>query len=269
MLMDVCSPVSLEVQPRLLATVEVISFAYSVITYQLLLGGLSLMRKQSLLVALSIGLLFAATSQASFLVQVDVDGADDGPITFHPNFSFGNGGTTASTSSHSSAVGLAEGDSIFGGDGTPSDQYVITYTPGTDGDNLALAAGTALNDDGDLASGVTAGGSGDYDIYVTWPFTSNTSGGGSLFVLTDDMANTLFSVPFDQNGGDAGTGNEWIKIGSANLDASTTYTLTQTTQDSSFVSQRLEGVLFEAAIPEPSSLALAVLCGLSVLVRRK
>lgn len=228
------------------------------------------MKKRSLLVALSIGLLFATTTQAAWLMQVDIDGADDGPITFNPNLSFGNGGTTASTSSHSSAVGLADGDSIFGGDGNPADQYIITYDPDVDGDNLALAAGTALNAAGDVATGVTAGNSGLYNVYATWPFTTNTTGGGSQFILTDDMANQVFSVVINQNddGNGNGTGNEWIFLGSGNIDASKTYTLTQTTLDSSFVSQRLEGILFDA-VPEPTTMALAAVCGVCMMFRRK
>lgn len=226
------------------------------------------MKIRSLLAAVSICLLFAASSNAAFLIQVDTDGADDGPITYHPNFSFGNGGTTASTSSHSSAVGLQDGDSIFGGDGTPADQYIFTYDLDVDGDNLGLARGTALNDDGDVATGLTAGSSADYSVYATWPFTSNTSGGGSQFILTDDLSTEVFSIVIDQNDGGAGSGNEWILLGNGNLDAARTYTLTQTTLDSSFVSQRIEGILFDGGVPEPSTLLMAAVCSLGMLCRR-
>ena len=212
--------------------------------------------------------LMAVNVQAAYLIQVDTDGADDGPISFPANFSFGNGGTTASTSSHSAAVGLAPGDSIFGGDGTPADQYIFTYDLDVDGDNTPIAVGTPLNGAGDVAGGMAAGGSGRYKVYATWPFTSNVSGGDSNFALSDDLTNSLFNVDIDQNNGGAGSGNEWILLGDVTLDAARTYTLTQTAGDSSFVSQRIEGILFDR-IPEPTTAVLAALSALGVAAARR
>ncbi len=206
-----------------------------------------------------------ATAHAAFVVEIDTDGADDGVLTFSPNFGFGGDTTTASQSAASAAVGLTGGDSIFGGDGDAEpDTYLYTYDLDVDGDNLALTAGTALNDDGDTASGLTAGGSGPYNVYATWPFTENVSGGNTTFVLTDDMANELLNVSLDQNG----LGDEWVLLGSVNLDAARTYTLSQEAGSNSFVSMRSAAVMFDA-VPEPASVALLGLGGLVALARRR
>lgn len=211
-------------------------------------------------------------ASAVLIIEVDTDGADDGVLTYSPNFSFGGDTTTASQSVPSAAVGMTGGDSIFGGDGSAEpDTYVFTYDLDVDGDNVALGAGTALNDDGDVASGLTAGLTGTYNVYATWPFTSNVSGGATRYKLLDGGA-TLFSVDIDQNGiALAGAGNEWVLLGSAALDASKTYTLTQEpTGSNTFVSMRAAGVLFdrvtgsEPIVPEPLSATLT-LTSLAVL----
>ena len=219
-------------------------------------------------------LVLAANSQAGFLVQVDTDGdSANAAFTPPPQFSLGGDTTTVSASAHSLAVGLAVGNSVFGGNGVNEpDTYVYTYDPDVDGDNLSLAAGTPLNDDGDVAGGFAAGGSGRYKVYATWPLTDNVSGGLTRYQLTDDLSNTLFDVRMDQNGGDgpgnAATGglsggDEWILLGDVSLDAARTYTLIQQPETNSFVSMRAEGVLFDR-IPEPTSVMLlgVLVCGL-------
>ena len=217
-------------------------------------------------------LFFAASPAfAQFVIEVDIDGQDDGVLTYSPNFGFGSDTTTASQSAASSAVGLTGGDSIYGGNATSGlDTYLFTYTPSVDGNNRDLAAGTELNDDGDVASGVEAGGSGAYNVYGTWPFTDNVSGGTTTFTLSDDQANVLFTTEIDQNGGGSGTGNEWVFLGSATLDADTTYTLSQVAGSNTFVSMRAAGVLFDAvAVPEPMGIAAAAGFGLLALRRRR
>jgi len=213
------------------------------------------------LVIIAIALvLHAGAAHAVNILEIDIDGADDGPVTYNPRFSFGNDTTTASTSAASSAVGLTPADSIFGGDGAAfADTYQYAFTPGVDGDNVALGAGTALNDDGDTVSGIAAGGSGFYRIYVTWPFTNNVSGGDTGYTLIDDVASILFSVEIDQND----KGDEWVFLAEVMLDASTMYTLIQQpTEANSFVSMRAAGVLFDAIgdkpldVPEPATLLL-------------
>ncbi|MCA9158389.1 MAG: hypothetical protein KDA51_13145 [Planctomycetales bacterium] len=206
------------------------------------------------------------TAHAAVVIQVDIDGLDDGVLTYSPNFSFGGDTTSASQSAASTAVGLTGGDSIFGGNGVVSpDTYVYSYTPGTDGNNYTPAAGTALNNDGDVSTGVLAGGTAVYNVYATWPFSSNVSGGLTSYTLTDGASN-LFSVSVDQ----VNTGNEWVFLGAATLDQSKTYQLIQQAGANTFVSMRAAGVLFDAkAVPEPSGFLVAVLGGTILMVRRR
>lgn len=250
--------------------------------------------------------LMTATANASFVIEPDVDGADDGPFTPSPNFSFGGDTTTASTSIavgggptpvSGPLVGTTGGDSIFGGDGVSMpDTYLYTYTPGTDGDNTSIAGGTALNDDGDVASGLAAGGSGTYRIYATWPQSQNVSGGDGnggliLYALSDGNTDIATSneiqnedvdlniwpnsvaagVPQGSLGVDGNLkGNEWEFLFEVQLDAGTTYVLRQQpTAANSFVSMRSGGVLFDY-VPEPTA-ALLALFGATycLLVRRR
>ena len=131
-----------------------------------------------------LGILFlASTSQAAYLLEVDTDGMDDGNLAFNPGFTFGDDTTTASQSAASTAFGMTGGDSVFGGNGSAfPDTYVFTYTPGT------------------------------YAVFATWPFTANVSGGDTSYtILTDGAAEATLLV--DQNGGGAGLGHVWMKIG--------------------------------------------------------
>ncbi len=242
-------------------------------------------------------------AHASFVIEPDIDGLDDGPFTPSANFSLGGDTTVVSTSIAVGAgvtpvtaplVGTTGGDSIFGGNGiTLPDTYLYTYTPGTDGDNTAIAGGTALNDDGDVASGATAGASGTYRVYATWPQAMNVSGGdgnGGLINYTlndgssdiaasgevqnedDDLAFWPNSKAAGVAEGSAGVdgnlkGNEWEFLFEVTLDAGTTYVLRQEpSAGNSFVSMRSGGVLFEpVAIPEPTT-ALLALAGITCMV---
>jgi hypothetical protein len=218
-------------------------------------------------------------ASGAFLIEVDIDGMDDGILTYSPNFSFGPDTVTASQSQAGIAVGLTGGDSILGNGvfGGVRDTYVYTYDLAVDGDNLPLAAGIPLNNDGDLASGFAAGVSGIYRIYATWPLTNNVTGGPTTYTLTDDFSNELFSVLIDQNtaqgqdypGFGVYAGDEWIFLASVYLDGTSAYTLTQQAVDSSFVSMRAAGILFDrVGIPEPTTWTLMVCCILALAARR-
>lgn len=203
----------------------------------------------------------------AFVIEIDIDGADDGPITYSPNFSFGGDTTTAPTSSASTAVGLIGADSIFGGDGVDFlDTYQYTYMPvtiGMDADNTPLAAGTLLNSLDDVASGLTAGLSGLYAVYAAWPQTDNVSGGNTLFEMAHDGG--MLSASIDQNA----LSNQWIPLGTVSLTEGNSYTLVQTAGSNTFVSMRASGVMFDR-IPEPGSTALlGAALGLLALRRRR
>ncbi|MEQ9461526.1 MAG: PEP-CTERM sorting domain-containing protein [Phycisphaeraceae bacterium] len=204
----------------------------------------------------------AGAAQAAFLIEVDTDGLDDGPFTPSANFAFGGDTGTASTSVAGTAVGLTGGDSLFGGDGSAVDTYTYSYTPGTDADNLVLAAGTALNNAGSFATGLAGGASDTYTFYATWPATTNVSGGDTTFTLNGSDSSSVVLAVLDQNGND-GT---WVKLGSAPLTAGVAYTLVQESTAATFVSMRASGVLIE--VPEPASAALMALGGLAALRRR-
>lgn len=248
--------------------------------------------------------LAAPALAGGFLIEVDTDGADDGPFTPSPNFSFGTvqltvgdpgadpptvdtfGPMTASTSIVGTAVGLTGGDSLFGGNAvsgttTPNpDTYIYTYDPDVDADNFGPAAGTLLNNDGDVLTALPGGGAGLYAAYATWPTTANVSNSPTNYVLNDGTSD-IAMVSVDQNAED---GNEWFKLFEFTLDPSKTYTVTQTNTQgftagvpgfsddnytNGFVSMRSSGVLFQQ-IPEPTSalLALAGVCGLGLARRR-
>ena len=220
--------------------------------------------------------LFAVPSFAAGLIATDLDPVD-GPITLDPNFSFGGDTTTASDSIASAAVGVSGFGSLFGGNGDLLlDTYLYTYDVDALGDNLPLASGTALNDDGDSASGIPAGASGMYRVYATWPITNNVSGGATTYTLSD-LGGDLFSISLDQNtingfvdptNGQTFAGGEWVLLGTAALDATQTYTLTQESGSNTFVSMRAAGILFDP-VPEPSSMALLSLSGLAMLLLRR
>jgi hypothetical protein len=208
------------------------------------------------------------SAQAAFILSIDTDGADDGPVTYNPGFSFGGDTTTASSSAASTAFGMT-GDSIFGGDGVLEfDTYLYTYTPGSNLDNLVLGNGFDLGS-GNLASGLTGGGVGTYRVYATWPFTDNVTGGLTHYTLsTAGAADVMLDI--DQNG----KGNEWYVLGDINFsDPLSSIVVTQTSSTNSFVSMRAAGLLFERidgrnppAVPEPAGFFLVLIGILGLLV---
>ncbi len=240
---------------------------------------------KNLFTLLAAGAFLAAPSaQAAFVVAMDLD--PDGTQVLNPNFGFGGDTTAASSSAPSVAVGMPAHDSLFGGNGASSpDSYVISYTPGTDIDNFAPAPGSILGSvtgfGTELASGIAGGGSGAYNVYITAPASTNISGGLSTFTLTGDGAPVTAMLDLNDGGTGAnlnpdfpttayvgGANNAWYKVGTVDLTAGTTYTLTMEAGSNTFVSMRLAGVMWEP-VPEPGSLSLLALGGLAVLRRRR
>lgn len=229
-------------------------------------------RKQ--LAALLVASLMASAANAAFLVQVDTDGADDGPFTPSPNFSFGGDTTTASSSSLSGAPLLPVGDSLFGGDGiNEPDTYVYRYDPTSDADNLATGGaflGVDLAGDPVYGSGQTGGAPGLYRVLAAWPGTENVNAAGVTYEAVS--GSNSFSVLVDQNTANDATGgfdDVWVLLGVIEYDGSSGIIVSQKAEVNSFVSMRAAAVLFEP-IPEPSTtvLALAALAGLAARSRR-
>ncbi len=230
-----------------------------------------------------ITLLTVHTTLAAFIAAVDLD-PDDGPQSLHPNFSFGGDTTAASDSTPSAAVGLGLHQSIFGGNGVAfPDTYIMSYTPGTDADNYSPTVGSLLGSTTgfgtELASGIAGGGSGLYNVYITVPEASNVNVAGSKITVTGDGAPVVLD-PMNLNNGGTGVDldpgaafvggaiNAWYKIGTVDLTAGSTYTLTMEANADSYVSQRLAGVMWEA-IPEPTVLAMVGIGSALMWVRRR
>lgn len=200
-------------------------------------------------------------TDAGFIIEIDTDGMDDGPVAYNPGFNFGGDTTTAASSVTVTTWGTTGGDSIFGGDGiNQPDTYVYAYSPDSQADNLFIPAGQDLGD-GNLGTGVTGGGHGQYRVYVTWPYTENV---GSTSVSFDVIApGDNFIVNIDQNF----KGNEWYLLGTINYTGGI-ITVTQRAEINSFVSMRAYGVMFEL-VPAPSALALLGVAGLIGTRRRR
>ena len=231
-------------------------------------------------VALCLGLLAADIAQAAFVIEAHTSGKANAT-----SFSFGGGQTTTGASVPSAAVGLTASNSIFGGDGNP-DTYVFSYTPGVDVDNTVFAPGAVLGSvtgfpgEGNVASGLTGGVAGLYNVYFTTPESTNVHADGSRFVITQDGAPIdLMTVVLNNTGTGpdtdpgapfvGGANNAWFKLGTVSLTPGMTYTVTQSANSgSTFVSQRAHAVMFEA-IPEPGTLLLASVAAIGLLLLRR
>ncbi|MEM8494707.1 MAG: PEP-CTERM sorting domain-containing protein [Planctomycetota bacterium] len=247
------------------------------------------MKTRCLVMGLASASLFAAGANAAFVVGTDVDGVDNGSNTLDPNFSFGGDTTSASDSTPSAAVGASGFASLFGGNGSLSpDTYVFSYTPGTDVDNFSPAAGSLLGSTTgfgtETASGLVGGGSGQYNVYITVPATTNISGGNTTITATSDSADVVSVLDLNNGGTGAdlvtgpvddpldqifvgGANDAWFLLGTVDLTAGVTYTVTWEAGTNSFVSMRAAGVLWEA-VPEPATASLLGLGALAMLRRR-
>ncbi len=198
------------------------------------------LKPNKLIVGLAIVCL-AGSVNAAFIVEVHSSGLGNA------NFS----GNYYDTSIPSTAVGLQGVHSVFGGTSAPH-QYVFSYTPGVDLDNYSPSAGTDLGN-GDLASGLDGHGIWPYNVYITWPASANVNAAGCNIATTND-ANDIVLDPVNMNTGGTGNpggNNGWLQIAeNIHLTPGLTYTVTQTANSTSYVSQRSHGVMWEMQTPD-------------------
>lgn len=217
------------------------------------------MKVSKFVVVLTAIALIAGAAQAAFIVEPHSSGLGNANFT-----GVGNASIT------SAAVGLTATNSLWSGTGASgsTQTFVFAYTPGVDADNADIAAGTDLGN-GDLASGLAGGGSGVYNVYITWPVSANVNAAGCQVTVGNDGADVVHAA-LDMNTGGTGTpgGNgAWLLIAeNISLTAGTTYTVSQTANAWSWTSMRSAGVMWEA-VPEPATLMLLGLGGL--LLRRR
>lgn len=232
----------------------------------------------------------ASTARAAFIVEA---------VGGKASTNFSSTGHTTSTTP-STAVGLTSPTSIFGNPNAEPDVYTFSYTPGTDADNTTFAPGDALGNssavdaDGSgvlapvyvtapqLATGLTGGESGVYNVYFTAPPSINVNAAGSLFEITGDLGTVALNPVNLNNTGtgpdeDPGTtfaggaNSRWLHVGTVSLTAGNTYTLTLTANAATFVSQRAHGVMWElvAPIPEPSLFGMMGVAAAGLVLRRR
>ncbi|MBN1844950.1 MAG: PEP-CTERM sorting domain-containing protein [Sedimentisphaerales bacterium] len=218
-------------------------------------------RTRKMLMLLAV-LAVAAPVQAAFMVEAHPSGLANG------NFAY-NGTSAPAGSISSTAYGVTATNSVFGGNVDP-DTYTYSYTPGTNADNLPIPAGTDLGND-NLASGAVGGASTYYNVYITWPATTNVNAAGCKITVTSDGTDIVLD-PVNMNTGGTGTpggNNAWLLIGDdIKLTQGVTYTVTQKANSTAYVSQRSHGVLWEA-VPEPMSLSLLGVGALLLRRRRR
>jgi hypothetical protein len=178
-----------------------------------------------------------------FLVETYRDGRGN------QNFS-SNGIPGYSSFAVSDAIGCKGTRSAYGGDTIP-DIYTFSFTPGEDASNYSIPAGTDVGNDvagNDVCvSGFPGGGSGLYNVYVSWPYSTNISGGLTHISITSENEEIQVSVNQDGDSSTATPGSgEWVLVAkSVLLSAGTAYTVKMRPTEDTFVSMRAQAVMWE------------------------
>lgn len=190
------------------------------------------------------------------------------------NFSTVDGtGPGISTFAYSSAIGIETTSSAFG---APHD-FTFTFTPGTDPTNFTPETGTLLGQDMSgnsiFATGITQdqlldGGTGMYRVLATWANRTNVVN-TTTFTITSDLEDIVLVINQNSNAEGVHFANKWGHLATVPLTVGNTYTV-RMTSDSAFVSQIIDGIMFEP-IPEPSTITLliGILALLAVSIRRR
>lgn len=186
-------------------------------------------------------LLAAAQAPAAFIVEA-----------YSPGLANENFEGVGTGSLRSWAVGTTAGKSLFSGTGAAgsTDTYVYSYTPGVDIDNKAFNPGDDLRN-GRTATGIIGGETGFYNVYITWPPTTNVGSTCTITITNDADDVVVAEVNMNTNGtGSPGASDAWWFIAErVELTAGKTYTVTQKADGSAYVSMRSHGVMWEAEEP--------------------
>lgn len=198
------------------------------------------------------------------------------------HFSYPSNVTPRFSTPAGSAPGITATTHAWGNSqtGVP-DVYTFSYTPGVDADNWDVPTYTYFGN-GLSTTDLVGGQTGYYNVYITWPSTLNVTSLVDITV-TNDGADVVYSQVNQNDGGTnwiaqqwvpAGTtlygaNNKWLKLADqVLLTAGNTYTVTQVSQASTYVSMRASGVMWEfVRVPEPATLVLLSLGGL--LLRKR
>ncbi len=198
------------------------------------------MKKTQVIVVLVIALITAG-AQAAFIVEPGAGGKAQ-----TTNFTGAGSGSIGNV-----AIGITVG-SIWSGTGAggSTQDFLFSYTLGTDEGNTTISAGTDLGN-GDLATGLVGGETGLYNVYVTWPNSTNVAKSGPglcEITVTNDGADVVGS--HDQNTGQSGSpggSRAWLRVAQdVVLTWDNQYTVNEHATSWEWVAMRSNGVMWEA-----------------------
>jgi|GEM_PF-659675 len=194
-----------------------------------------------LLTVCALVLAIAGVSQAAFIVEAHSSG--------RANANFDGVGNA---SLRSWAVGTKATNSLFSGTGAAgsTDTYIYSYTPGVDLDNWSFNPGDDLGN-GRTATGMIGGETGFYNVYITWPPSTNVTATCTITITCDgeDIVHEAVDMNTGQTGSPGGNNAWWCIAERVELTAGKTYTVTQTADAWTYVAMRSHGVMWEADEP--------------------